>query len=149
MSERLKNCPFCDGDDSEDNACQMAKVILRSFKAPDMTRAWRVECGCGAQGPAMRFAAGATKAWNTRHSGEPQTSGEQPMNVSRRIDRAKAIREERECSLQEAVAVEQYEFVTRQIAAVKSLEDVKAILQTLLNKQMAFSVTRPEREGQS
>ena len=61
----------------------------------------------------------------------------------RRIDRAKAIREERQCSLQEAVAVEQYEYLTDLLKAAKSLEDVKAILQTLLNRQFCATYRAP------
>jgi hypothetical protein len=62
---KLQPCPFCDGTDDEDNACQMAKVVLRPFKSPVGT-AFRVECGCGAKGPPAVGYDAAGQAWNAR-----------------------------------------------------------------------------------
>lgn len=61
-------CPFCGGTDSEDNACQMAKVVTRQFRSAIGVPAYRVECGCGAQGPAKLDWIDAERAWDTRHA---------------------------------------------------------------------------------
>lgn len=63
---KLEPCPFCGGTDSEENACQMAKVVLRPFRSSVGTTAFRVECGCGAQGPSAIGYDAAGRAWNVR-----------------------------------------------------------------------------------
>lgn len=63
---RLKPCPFCSATDSEDNACQTAGVITKSFQSPIGKRAFRVECCCGSQGPARLDCLEAEAAWNKR-----------------------------------------------------------------------------------
>lgn len=64
--EPLLPCPFCAGTDSEDNACQMAKVVIRSFNSVIGKRAYRVECGCGAIGPPDLDFWKARENWNRR-----------------------------------------------------------------------------------
>jgi len=68
VSDRLLPCPFCGGTDSEDNACQMAKVVTRSFMSAIRKTAYRVECGCGASGPADLVWGKAREMWNARHT---------------------------------------------------------------------------------
>lgn len=53
------------------------------------------------------------------------------QNISR-IERAKTIREEQQCSLQEAVRLEQIEYLTAQIESAATVEDLKPILLSLV-----------------
>jgi hypothetical protein len=66
----MKPCPFCGGTEDENNACQMAKVVLRPFRSAIDTTAYRVECGCGAQGPGVHGHVAAVDAWNNRADGQ-------------------------------------------------------------------------------
>jgi Lar family restriction alleviation protein len=72
---KLEPCPFCGGTDSEENACQMAKVVLRLFKSAVNKTAFRVECGCGAHGPATVGYDAAGHAWNNRSHGQSKYDG--------------------------------------------------------------------------
>lgn len=60
------SCPFCGATDSTDNACQSAGVITRMFKSAIGVPAFRVECCCGAQGPAKLDWMDAEGAWDKR-----------------------------------------------------------------------------------
>lgn len=62
----MKPCPFCGATDSEENACQQAGVVTRAFKSPAGGMAYRVECCCGASGPAMAGMLAAEGAWDRR-----------------------------------------------------------------------------------
>lgn len=71
---RFRNCPFCGGDESVENAVQEPKVSLARTLGPHGKMTVWVQCACGASGKA--FDAGdqhpsisETKAatwWNTR-----------------------------------------------------------------------------------
>lgn len=62
----LAPCPFCDGTDSEDNACQMAAVEIHAFRSPIGKTAYRVDCSCGASGAPDLVWSKARELWNTR-----------------------------------------------------------------------------------
>jgi len=55
------------------------------------------------------------------------------MTERSRIERAKAIREEQQCSLQEAVRLERAEFLTTEIQSAVNIEDLKMILLSIVN----------------
>lgn len=62
---------------------------------------------------------------------------EVPLRNSRQIDRAKTIREERQCSVQEAVRLERVEFLAAQIQSAATVEDLKPILLSIVQYRHA------------
>lgn len=66
MLEALKNCPFCDASDSENNACQEAGVICLEVPTAVGAKGWQVVCRCGASSPKQLTEAEAIAAWNRR-----------------------------------------------------------------------------------
>lgn len=54
------------------------------------------------------------------------------MTGGGRIERAKAIRDERQCSVQEAVRLERIEFLTTQIHSATTVDDMKPILLSII-----------------
>lgn len=62
----ISPCPFCGADDSTENACQQAGVVLNGFQSPAGFYAHRVECCCGAHGSAILGAVEAIEKWNRR-----------------------------------------------------------------------------------
>ena len=55
------------------------------------------------------------------------------VKASSRIERAKAIREEQQCSVREAVRLERAEFLTTEIQSAVNIKDLKMILLSIVN----------------
>jgi hypothetical protein len=51
-----------------------------------------------------------------------------------RVARVKALREERQCSLQEAKAIEHREYLTALVGAATAVDDLKPVLLALIER---------------